>query len=341
MKQQQRHIWGVLSVLFWLCTTPFDELRAQDWHFSQFQANPMAIDPAMAGNFNGDLRVAIQYRNQWNFAANFHTISAAIDAPLFRLKNQDFFAGSLQIISDQAGDLRFRTTYMNSGLAYHKRLDPYKNHYLSAGYQMGYALRSVDFSQVVAFDPEPAALLDNSQFGFMDMAAGMNWYKASKINQFIYAGLGMFHLNQPDQSFLRDGSVPLDMRYSFYGGGSLPLSRAVYWQPAAVIFIQGPHREINLGSSLRWWINHEDGHYKQERAIALGVWYRVEDAIVISTRFDYQDFTIGMSYDLNLSKLSQVSQLNGGPEISLVYVLNSGKKSDGGLRQQMYCPSFF
>ncbi len=316
-------------------------LRAQDWHFSQFQGNPLALDPAMAGLFSGDLRIGLQYRNQWNFAANYHTISAAADAPLVRFKNEDFFAGSLQIISDQAGDLRFRTTSVSAGLAYHKRLDPYKNHYLSAGYQAGYAFRAVDYSQIVAFDPEPAAVLENNQFGFLDMAAGVNWFLAPKRNQFVYAGLGMHHLNQPDQSFQQDGSALLAMRVNLYAGGSVPISSAVFLQPALVYYNQGPHHELNAGLNLRWWLNQEQSIYQKERAVGMGVWYRAADALIVSTRFDYGDFLIGLSYDINFSKLSQVSNLNGGPEVSLVYILNSGRDAGGSLRQQMYCPSFF
>ncbi len=316
-------------------------LAAQDWHFSQFQANPLTLDPAMAGNFSGDLRVAMHYRNQWNFAAQFHTVSIAADAPILRFKNYDYFAASVHIISDQAGDLRFRTTQVNAGLAYHKRMNPYKDHYLSAGYQAGYAQRSVDFSRVVAFDPEPGVLLENGQFSFLDMAAGMNWYLAPGRNKFYYAGLGMFHLNRPDMSFLRNGSAPLDIRTTLYAGASMPLGRTTYWQPVVVYLDQGPHRELNLGLSLRWWLNPDQVLYQKERAIALGLWYRLQDALVFSARFDYRDFNIGLSYDLNLSKLSQVSNLNGGPEISIIYVLNKGKAAEGALQRQMYCPHFF
>lgn len=332
-----------LPIFLWLGSMllSLSSLTAQDWHFSQFQGNPLSLDPSMAGRFSGDLRVALQYRNQWSFAADFNTFATAIDAPILRFKNYDYFAASLQVITDQAGDLRFRTTLANAGIAYHKRLDRYKDHYLSAGFQAGYAFRSVDFSQIVAFDPEPAALLESNQFNFLDMSAGLSWYLAPRRNQFYYAGLGLFHLNQPDQSFLQDGSVPLDIRTSLYGGVSLPISRTVFWQSSAVYFHQGPHQELNVGTNLRWWLNEEQSIYQREKALSFGVWYRVQDAIVLATRFDYYNFNIGLSYDLNLSKLTQVSNLNGGPEISVIYILNSGKDSGGNLKQQMYCPSFF
>ena len=42
-----------------------DVVSAQDPSFSQFFASPLTLNPALTGKFNGDLRVAGNYRNQW------------------------------------------------------------------------------------------------------------------------------------------------------------------------------------------------------------------------------------------------------------------------------------
>ena len=39
--------------------------RAQDIHFSQVDANPMLLNPAYAGFYNGAGRFGAIYRNQW------------------------------------------------------------------------------------------------------------------------------------------------------------------------------------------------------------------------------------------------------------------------------------
>jgi hypothetical protein len=41
------------------------ELSAQDPHFSQFFASPLTLNPALTGKFDGVLRVAGNYRDQW------------------------------------------------------------------------------------------------------------------------------------------------------------------------------------------------------------------------------------------------------------------------------------
>jgi hypothetical protein len=50
---------AVLNLLFIL------PANAQDPGFSQFFASPLTLNPALTGKFNGVLRVAGNYRNQW------------------------------------------------------------------------------------------------------------------------------------------------------------------------------------------------------------------------------------------------------------------------------------
>ena len=41
-------------------------LKAQDVHFSHIHASPTIMNPAMTGLFDGDLRLILNYRSQWN-----------------------------------------------------------------------------------------------------------------------------------------------------------------------------------------------------------------------------------------------------------------------------------
>ena len=48
---------------------------AQDPNFSQFFASPLTLNPALTGKFDGDFRVAGNYRNQWPAFNNAYTTS--------------------------------------------------------------------------------------------------------------------------------------------------------------------------------------------------------------------------------------------------------------------------
>jgi hypothetical protein len=54
----------------------------------------------------------------------------------------------------------------------------------------------------------------------------------------------------------------------------------------------------------------------------------------LTTRFDYNQFTIGFSYDATTSLLRKAAPTTGGYEFSLMYNIC------GRERRNVYCPSF-
>ena len=109
--------------------------------------------------------------------------------------------------------------------------------------------------------------------------------------------------------------------------------------PGAVFFKQGPSLEINGGNSFRF--NLDNGG--QDQSFQFGGWIRLArhfedpilvDAIILSTRFDYENWGIGFSYDINVSSLSNESRGNGGFEFSMIYLV-CGPQNRG-----VYCPKF-
>ena len=58
------------------------------------------------------------------------------------------------------------------------------------------------------------------------------------------------------------------------------------------------------------------------------------DAAILSARFDFNDMSLGFSYDINVSPLRAASNGQGAFEFSLQYkILGNTKKS-------VYCPDF-
>ena len=70
----------------------------------------------------------------------------------------------------------------------------------------------------------------------------------------------------------------------------------------------------------------------------LGVWGRfsnLTDAVIPYVGLDVGSFTVGLSYDVNVSSLKPASQGQGGFEISLIYIK---KPADG--KKPIPCPRF-
>ena len=105
-------------------------LKAQDVHFSHIHASPTIMNPAMTGLVDGDLRLVLNYRSQWNnFTTGYKTFAASADTKLIKIGKHDFIGAGLQVYKDVAGDLEFTTSYgglsfslLKSGL--HNNIDP-------------------------------------------------------------------------------------------------------------------------------------------------------------------------------------------------------------------------
>ncbi|HET8963297.1 MAG TPA: PorP/SprF family type IX secretion system membrane protein [Chitinophagales bacterium] len=313
--------------------------RAQDWHYSQFHASPLMVNPGFTGLFNGDIRFITNYKDQWSFAAPYRTFSFSADGAFAILKNGDFASGGLQVLADRAGDLNFTTLKTAANFSYSKALSGYGNHFLTLGFEAGINRRYVDYTKMVAFDPEPYATSVDNNFNFADISTGLTWYFLPSDEIYVYAGGSIFHLNQPNQSFLQDGSDILERRYSLQAGMQFPVTDNVNLLPSLIYNEQGPHREFVIGTYLKYKLSHVT--VRQETAMYVGVWYRNKDAVVTSIRFDHNNVIAGISYDINTSTLSAASYGRGGLELNLIYILDKKFNSAKRMKNRSYqCPKF-
>src|SRR5882672_760143 len=122
-------------------------LQAQDPGFSQFFASPLTLNPALTGKFNGVLRVAGNYRNQWPSINNaFVTSTISLDAPILRnrLPDNDTWGLGLMAMTDRTASGILTSNYISFSTAYHKALDEDGLHQLGVGFQGTYANRTLD-----------------------------------------------------------------------------------------------------------------------------------------------------------------------------------------------------
>jgi type IX secretion system PorP/SprF family membrane protein len=338
----------VLMVILTLTT-----VKAQDIHFSQFYMSPMTLNPALTGVMNCNTRIVGNYRNQWasvlgKNAYNTYSVSYDQKMPVGRY---DYFGFGGNLWSDVAGSLDFQTLTLKLSGAYSRRVggDRKKANYLVMGFEAGASQRSADFlkaqwpSQVNDGEHDPTIpsgegeIPDNFLFG--DVGLGLLWFSVLNKNTNYYAGAAINHLNQANLSFFRPDDVEkYYTKIVFHAGAELPLNRSVSLVPGAVFFHQGPSLEINAGNSFRFNMDNGD-----DQSFQFGGWVRLArhfekpllvDAIILSTRFDYANWGIGFSYDINVSSLSEESRGNGGFEFSMIYQI-CGPQNRG-----VYCPKF-
>lgn len=334
--------------------------NAQDIHFSQFYMSPLNLNPAMTGVMNCKNRFIANYRNQWAGAlrANaYNTYSLSYDQKN-TIGREDYFGIGGTLWSDVAGESRFGTTQGRLSLSYSKKMGGYrqKASYLVIGADAGITQRRINEqdlrwpSQITSegtCETCPGETIPDNDFIYPDISAGILWFSVMNKYTNWYLGAAIHHLNQPDVSYF-DNTVSLYNRITLHGGGQFEMKPKISFLPFAVFMMQGPHREFNGGGSFRFALGPSR---TSNQSWQIGAWYRLgiqdddptrtdngtklhSDAVILSTRFNYENFGIGFSYDLTVSGLAAASPANGAFEFSLTYDI-CGPENRG-----VYCPRF-
>ena len=315
-------------------------LKAQDIHFSQIEFTPLALNPALAGATN-TMQGIVSYRSQWNnVAKSFQTSAANFDVLLNResKKRKGNFGLGIFFFNDQAGEPKITTNIVNLHLTYHLIIQ--KKSTFGLGIYTGYgqkAIGAVDGRWASQYDGSSfnAALpngepLNSPNYSYFDAGAGLlytfsntNGYMTQNRNRKINVGLGVYHLNRPNNSFASDNGLErLNMRFSSFVNGEIGIENTnVCFLPGIYYQNQGNANELLLGTYYKYIFNSGAIYTgnKKPLSMSIGLFARVKDAVIGKILLDWDRYSMGMSYDINTSGLSSVSTYRGGFEIFLRY----------------------
>ena len=331
-------LWVPKAVfLFLIFNFIFFISKSQDIHFTQFNNSPLNLNPANAGVFFGDYRINLTNRNQWrSVTAPYQTFSASFDSKLLLRKyKKDFLSGGIIFYRDKAGDAGFGTSQANIILSYTKGIDELSKQFLTFGIEGGLAQRSVDYSKLTfdnqfdgnMFNPNivPGSQIDMNNFIFSDISAGLGYYYFINEGFNLNAGLAMFHINKPEQSFMKDFHAKLNPRYSAYFNLEKTVFDKIMLAPSVLYMQQGKYIELNFGTFVKFV---KEKSIKNYTSFNIGVFTRRNDALNIIAGMDYRNYTVGLSYDINYSDLHKASYARGGYEISILYrIFKSAKET--------------
>lgn len=334
------------AALFILLTS--NVLMGQDIHFAHIHASPTILNPAMNGVFRGDIRFIANYRDQWQSITNgYRTFAASVDMPLLSVNRSNAIAGGLVLASDKAGDLDFSTNIVGLSLTGLKSLDRKGNNFISFGMQNAFVNNRVDYTNLHVHDVDPTiGSSESSSISYWDFSAGVGWFYAFSKSNYFYLGSALFHINNPNVSLYEQDQgegISLFRKVVLHGGGDFRLGHSTSIQPEFVFMDQGPHREINLGGFVRYKRGKNAKRY--DYSVYLGGWIRWyaekdiagTDAFIAAVKMDFKKTYITFSYDFNLSTLTRASYGRGGPEFSVVKVLEGVRKSP----TKVQCPDFY
>ncbi|MGZ3836098.1 MAG: PorP/SprF family type IX secretion system membrane protein [Mucilaginibacter sp.] len=311
---------------------------AQDHLYSQFFNSPMYLNPALTGQFKGDLRMNLIYRNQWtSVPGTFSYVSASVDYNVPR------FGGGIGLLFTRSSE---GTAYLDktniSGL-YSYSIGS-EDFVLSFGLQAGLTNRVIDYSKLVfgdQIDPTLGIISGSSAGGalpfnnkfYFDSGIGTNL----AIGEFNI-GAAIQHLNQPNESFTgTPAKLPirtnahLSYRLDLNPFENMDEDEKSYVIPSVVFYKQSQAESYSIGLQ-----------YKR-RSINVGLWYRSGNntgpsAVVVSLIFDLfinkdcgEKLRFGVSHDAPVSGLNY-GNTSGTQEGSIGYETTLPGRSDASPR---------
>ncbi len=304
----------------------------QDIHFSQVDADPVLLNPAYSGFYQGDGRFGVLYRNQWaSVSIPYQTLALTGEMALWRGGSRKGLSAGVSFFNDHAGTLHYGTVSGHLSLAYYCALNRAGTSILSVGVDGGWAQSG--------FDPSRAEMEDGSESFAMQkvnyplFAAGLAWYWQPTADFHLKAGLSARNINRPNISYMGLDNTFMERRLSLFARAEYRCWQNVSLLPVATWQMQGEYRELLYGADVKWYI--EEGG-SREVSLRAGLAVRHADAVVANMMMEYDAFLFSFSYDANVSGLSAASKGFGAFELGLVYrFVHDSKKT-----KRIKCPQY-
>lgn len=328
------YLTGIIFLLIFLIK---NEAKTQDIHYSQFYNSPLNINPALTGIFNGDMRVIGSLRDQWRtIPVAYTTFSGSYDMKYLPKKSDKSFYGLGAIFNyDQAGDGNFNVTDLNLSGSYTYLLN--KKNLITGGLMLGFGSEGFTPSGLTwstqwtgtAFDPALGSQEgfdpNGERLSYLETGLGGNYrYQSDSSRTWANIGVGLFHLAQPETDFINLGDPRLPLRTALNAQVNLQVTNKFDVQVDGLAQFQGPYREYLLGALAKLHVNQQKGKLFR---IDLGAAYRIGTYgfFIPKLAFKYNEFYLGLSYDLNLGVLNNEIGPRGGPEVHFRYIITKVK----------------
>lgn len=332
------------------------QLKAQDLHNSLFYMNPLHINPAFSGSFEGTYRVGGLYRDQARTIVNnaYSTPSFYIDAPIIMIGKRHWLGVGGLMFQDMAGDGKLRTASFQLSGAIHASIDNKSNNVLTLGVQWGQVQRTIknlrgyragdELEKILQGASNPLTddeVLNSTGSGgnpgklepeksFTDINAGILLKSKLAGNRDFNIGVSARHITQPNPNFAAS-NVDIPLRITAHAQFNTPLKGNWSLTPEIYYTNMDPASQLQLHG----WVGYM---VRPEKNIKLnaGLGYRNSDAGQFLFGIDYGNMKAQFAYDITLSELNKANNYFGGFEIAIYYIGRIYKKPE--VKPVILCP---
>jgi type IX secretion system PorP/SprF family membrane protein len=320
-----------LFILFCFTGTivPVQKSYSQDLTFSQFYEQPLLRNPALSGVFTGDMRVSMAFRNQWaSVTVPYRTTALSIEYKLPSSKNNDVFTIGTQMNVDGAGDIRLNRTQFFPAVSFHKSLSDDNDTYLSVAFMGGPVYSQFDQTLAIFGDQyqngnytpgnTSSQPLKATGYSYWDYYTGIAFSSTFNETGRFYIGGALSHFNHPVIKTITGAATSnLPVKYTFNIGMNYPVNDRARLVGYGDYFAQNGNRQILLG--ILYGVDVQNFYDTDPYTIYFGSFLRWNDALIPVLKMDFHHLSLGISYDVNISKLVVVSNYRGGFEVTASY----------------------
>jgi type IX secretion system PorP/SprF family membrane protein len=317
-------------------------------HFSQYFNAPLLLNPANTALMpDNDIRVGLNYRNQWStIPVPFNTFSAWGDCKIGGNNNNEnhnnWLGLGLAMFSDRAGDGNLSLSQFQGSLAYHLQLSRFTM--ISLGLMGSTVQRSVNYDNLL-FDgqwdgetfnknlpnAEKVGILKTSYY---TIAAGANfaWFP----NEAVYIKLGgsLLNVNKPAESFYNNTKNTIDYRPIGHLDMVFKTGPVLIVNPSAYYSRLNGAEELVFGSLFRTELNGKEFSTQ----LLLGGYTRLGDSFIGVAGLQVGPVQFTANYDFTVSGLSPYNNSYGALEFSLIY--QRLYHPDEPIKKGFACPRF-
>lgn len=328
-------------LIVFLLTISMFKSFGQDPIYSQYYANPLYLNPALAGSTLSP-RIIANYRNQWpSLKANFVTYNFSYEQYVGKI-NSTF---ALLANMDRTAAGAYSTASIS--FIYTYNLQASHDWFVNMSVQGGVYENTIRWNALIFEDAihpvhglsyyhtsetppdKPTVWLPDFSFGTV---VG---YK-----DFFYGGIAIHHLAEPHDGLFNKEDSRLYRKYTGHVGCNFKLNNGkTVW---------GKRKPTTISPAILYQqqLNFKvlsAGVYFNYYPLVAGAWYRCNienpDAVILMLGLQYNNFQIGYSYDITVSKLANVT--GGAHEVSLSYKFeNWGNNKSRTKRHAIPCPHF-
>lgn len=319
----------IISILTLLLV---NTVRSQDVGFSQFYANQLYLNPAMAGTTKCP-KLGFSYRNHYPTLPNvFTTYSASYD---------QFFKGihggvGVLLMRDQQAEGKINTTNFAAMYSFTFKLT--RKFFIKAGFQAGFFHRNINTDGMIFPDmidettgniiPSGENLNSESK-SHIDFAAGIAGY-----GKRLYFGAAVHHLNPWEEAEAGENYFVMDRKYTVHFGYEFPIGGGIdgsktSFSPNIIAQMQQDFQQINYGAYLQW------------KVLVFGAWFKQNFGMDVNTAsllvgFYHRAFRFGYSFDYPINELRK--DFFAAHEVSLAIFLPCLEKKKK--YEAISCPKF-